>query len=162
MVEFGGGMCFKNLFGSGVSCTLFQINLTCLLRNYCGCRVIRERECTSRWPVGRKLQNLPKPQWSSNKAKRGKEVLLWSEKCACVLSALQKLYQELLTVLLLPWSWCRSPFMCYTIMPFTIVFHLGMLCCCFRAFNILSCSNPQQPPVTWQLNQHSIALHSRY
>lgn len=78
-----------------------------------------------------------------------KNVILWSQKCVCVLSTLQKLCWELLTVLPLPQNWYRSPLMCYTIMPFTLVFHLGMICCCLRALNILSCSNPQQPLVTW-------------
>ena len=60
LVECGGGKCLEKLFGSEVSCTLFQINVTCLLRNYCRCRVTREQECASRRPVRRKLQKLPK------------------------------------------------------------------------------------------------------
>lgn len=109
LVEFGGEKCLEKLLSSGVPCALFQINLTCLLKNSCGCRAMQEQEWARRCLVGRKLWSLPKLQWSSNKAKRGKEALLWPEECVCVLSALQKLHWELLTAVVLPWSWHRSP-----------------------------------------------------
>lgn len=83
---------------------------------------------------------------------KGVKRLFCDQKNAYVCSAFQKLHWELLTAVVVPWSWHRSPLM----------YNNGFIWEWSGALNILSSSNPQQPPVTWQLNWHSVPLSPLY